>query len=104
MAMFEKEKNRLVTRSVESEVPIAIQVLIWNFIDELRKKRQSEMDYLQVFQLTVQDGVQEIINTQEEPLKEDSIKVTLPKNLMLTTRIWIIDDGNYSTMLFPFDY
>ncbi|MBS4212436.1 DUF960 family protein [Neobacillus rhizophilus] len=102
--MFEKEKNRFVTRSVDSEVPIEIQVLIWDFIDELKEKRQSEMDYLQVFQLTIQDGVQVIINTQEEPLKEDCIKVTVPKNKMLSTRIWVMDDGNYSTMLFPSDY
>ncbi|MEW9122023.1 MAG: DUF960 family protein [Thermotaleaceae bacterium] len=102
--MFEKEKNRFVTRSVDSEVPIEIQVLIWNFIDELKEKRQLEMDYLQVFQLKVQDGVQVIINTQEERLKEDCIKVTLSKSQMLTTRIWVIDDGNYSTMLFPSDY
>jgi hypothetical protein len=104
MAMFEKEKDRFVTRSVDSEVPVETQALIWNFIDELKEKRQSEMDYLQVFQLIVQDGIQVIINTQEEPLKEDCIKVSLPKNKMLTTKIWVIDDGNYSTMLFPSDY
>jgi hypothetical protein len=102
--VFEKEKNRFATSFIDNGVPIEIQSLIWSIIDELRVKRQEEMDYLQVFQLTIQDGFQIINNIQEQPFKEECFKVVLSKNKMLTTKIWVLDDGNYTTMLFPSDY
>lgn len=36
--MFEKSKGRYLTRGVNNEIPLALQVFMWNRIDELPEK------------------------------------------------------------------
>ena len=45
--MFNKEK-RYISRQANEIVPVDIQILMWNMIDELKPK--MELDYLQIFQ------------------------------------------------------
>ena len=44
--MFKKE-NRYMTRNIVEEIPVEINILLWNLIDKLN----IEKDYLQIFEL-----------------------------------------------------
>ena len=43
--MFEKSKGRYLTRGVDAEIPIELQVLMWQAVDQMPEPK----DYLQVF-------------------------------------------------------
>ena len=48
--MFKKD-NRYVTRGVNEEVDIRLQLIMWSMIDKLNDEGNVELDYLQVFKL-----------------------------------------------------
>lgn len=50
--MFKKE-NRYVSRQVNENVPIQLQILMWSMIDSLKEKKK--LDYLQIFRLKVKE-------------------------------------------------
>lgn len=56
--MFKKE-NRYMTRELAEEIPLEINILIWNLIDSLT----IEKNYLQIFELNpIGNGIVEIIH------------------------------------------
>lgn len=75
----------------------------WGLIDEQRE-HDLELDYLQVFELSIKEGKQHIIHRQEVPEREKECIITLEHTLPVNNTIWCIDDGSYQTMLFPSDY
>ena len=64
--MFEKE-NRYVTRGINAEVDLAIQIVLWNMIDELKSKGDIKLDYLQVFEVEKIEEIIQIEHRQEVP-------------------------------------
>ncbi|WP_055070473.1 DUF960 family protein [Clostridium massiliamazoniense] len=72
--MFSKS-NRYVTRGVNEEVDIRLQLIMWSMIDKLKSEGNVEIDYLKVFKI-----------------RKEGIKV------------YIIDNGDCSIMLFPWEY
>ena len=95
--MFTNE--RYVTREVADRVPIGIQVLMWDLVEKL-----EERDYLQIFELTPKDSeIVEIVHKQEIPEVTSiyKIKNNEIKNKM---KLYIIDNGEYSTMMFSHEY
>ena len=52
--MFEKSKGRYLTRGVDAEIPIELQVLMWQAVDRMPEPK----DYLQVFRLSEENGLQ----------------------------------------------
>lgn len=60
--MFSNE--RYLTREVADRVPVEIQILMWNLVEEIKVKK----DYLQVFEV-IPNGSEfvEIIHKQEIP-------------------------------------
>ena len=38
--MFEKSKGRYLTRGVDAEIPIALQVMMWQAVDQMVRFRQ----------------------------------------------------------------
>ncbi|WP_277218685.1 DUF960 family protein, partial [Ruminococcus callidus] len=52
--MFEKSKGRYLTRGVDAEIPIALQVMMWQAVDQMPEPK----DYLQVFRLSEENGLQ----------------------------------------------
>ena len=48
-----KKNNRYVTRGVNEEVDIRLQLTIWSMIDKLKDKGNVELDYLQVFKILI---------------------------------------------------
>lgn len=97
--MFEKEKGRYLTRGVDSEIPLEIQIFMWEVIDRMPEPK----DYLQVFRLTEQNGLQVIHHTSEQPeYGMTYILPTVPKSI--TAKVYVIDDGEHCTMLLAEEY
>ncbi|MGL6106857.1 DUF960 family protein [Romboutsia sp.] len=96
--MFSNE--RYLTREVADRVPIEIQILMWNLVEKI----EGEKDYLQVFEV-IPNGREfvEIIHKQEIPEFTFSYIV---KNTGIETKmkLYIIDNGQYSTMMFSHEY
>lgn len=97
--MFKKE-NRYMTRKIVEEIPLEINILLWNLIDELH----IEKDYLQIFELNpIEEGVLEIIHKQEVPMYESIIYIC-NKEIKERKKIYIIDEKIHSTMLLSEEY
>ncbi|EEH99699.1 hypothetical protein CSBG_03325 [Clostridium sp. 7_2_43FAA] len=48
--MFKKD-NRYVTRGVNEEVDVRLQLIMWSMIDKLKDEGNVELDYLQIFRI-----------------------------------------------------
>lgn len=94
--MFDNQKY--ITKGVSQQISIYLQIIMWNLINEL----EIEKDYLQVFELTSENGMQKITHSQEMPPYEKShlIKCEEP----VTAKIFVIDDETHSTMLLAEEY
>ncbi|WP_029277834.1 DUF960 family protein [Carnobacterium jeotgali] len=101
--MFQSKDNRHVTRNVDSTVPKKMQLFLWELIDD-QVKKGNEMDYFQKFEFRVINEGQEIIHSQERPKWNSKIELPILNENCLSKTIWVIDDIEYQTMLFPKDY
>ena len=96
--MFEKSKGRYLTRGVDAEIPIELQVLMWQAVDQMPEPK----DYLQVFWLSKESGLQIIHHTSEQPQFEMTYIAETEKPV--TAKVYIIDDGEHCTMLLAEEY
>ena len=95
--------NRYVTRGVNEEIDIRIQLAIWSFIDNLNLKGNIELDYLQVFKLR-KEGNKIVINQSQEVPEYSSTYEMDIEDIQIDDeiKIYVIDNGvEGSTMLFP---
>lgn len=96
--------SRYITRGIQSEVPIALQTFLWSCIKSLQQ--EMELDYLQVFDLkkekTDNGYIQIIVHEQEVPEYRMTYRITFPD--IKEVKIFIIDDGDHSTMLLAEEY
>ena len=90
--------NRYLTCGVDSTIPLPLQLFLWSCVDSL----PDERDYLQVFELTAEDGKQRIVHHTEQPLYRK--EYLLPSSDPITEKLYIIDDGDHSTMLLASEY
>lgn len=61
-----------------------MQIAIWDMID----KMEEDTDWLQIFSLTVKNGVQHILHHQEEPeFREECVLIT---NNPVEEKVYII--------------
>ena len=95
--------KRLVTRGVVEVIPPEVQMFLWSLLDSLIAKRTVEVDYIQVFELVGADGQQMIIHRQEMP---DYQAVYQFDNVVspLNSKLYVIDDSTYATMLLCQEY
>ena len=102
--MFKKD-NRYVTRGINEEVDIRLQLIIWSMIDKLKNEGNVELDYLQVFRIR-KEGNKIIINqSQEVPEYSFTYEIELEDILIDDEiKVYVIDSGEYSTILFPSEY
>ncbi len=91
--------KRFITKGVAENISPLLQIIMWQYIDEL----SLPQDYLQVFDLTIENGKQKIKHTQEEP--------EYHKEYLLNTdasfydgKVFVIDDETHSTMLLAEEY
>ena len=102
--MFKKD-NRYVTRGVNDEVDIRLQLIMWSMIDKLKDEGNVELDYLQVFKLR-REGNKIVINqSQEVPEYSCTYEIEIEDiKIDDEIKVYVIDSGEYSTMLFPSEY
>ena len=90
--------QRYLTRGVQSDVPIELQLFMWSCIDGLPEER----DYFQVFKMESLNGIQKITHFSEQP--EYHKEYIIPIDTPITTKVYIIDSDDYSTMLLAEEY
>ena len=102
--MFKKDK-RYVTRGVNEEVDIRLQLIMWSMIDKLKEEGNVELDYLQVFKIRKEENKIVISQSQEVPEYSYTYEIEL-EDIQIDDEIklYVIDSGEYSTMLFPSEY
>ena len=97
--MFEKNKGRYLTRGVNAEIPPELQIFMWGAIDRMPEPK----DYLQVFRLNVENGLQVIHHSSEQP-EFDMTYILAAADTAVTEKIYVIDDGEHCTMLLASEY
>jgi hypothetical protein len=83
---------------VADTIPLEVQMFLWSLLDNLIAK--IELDNLHVFELSKEGGRQKIIHSQEVPeyqMVYQFNNVVRP----LKNKLYVIDDGEYCTMLLP---
>jgi hypothetical protein len=98
--------KRYATRGIADDVGLDIQLMLWSMIDK-RKENGIEVDYLQVFELSIdrKDNifVQKVVHRQECPPVSDIYYLSIIENPSRAT-IWVIDSEEYCMMLLPDEY
>lgn len=105
--MFKNQDKRFITKGIDINVPKEIQLLCWRLVDELVKKNNIVIDYLQIFEFEKhQEGKLLITHRQEEPeyLKQYELKLEDSIVDFDVSKLWIIDNGENQTMLLPEEY
>lgn len=103
--MFKNKGNRYITRGVNEEVDVSLQILMWSMIDNLNEKGNVEVDYLQIFKLR-KEGISIVIKHYQEVRKYEKVYSLTLEDIELdrNMKIYVIDSGEYSTMLLPEEY
>ena len=100
-----KKNNRYVTRGVNEEVDIRLQLIMWSMIDKLKEEGNVELDYLQVFKIRKKDSKVVINQSQEVPEYSCTYEIEIEDiQIEDEIKVYVIDSGEYSTMLFPSEY
>lgn len=97
--MFDKNVPRYLTRGVDNTIPLDIQIFLWAVIDKMPEPK----DYLQVFRLTIQNGLQVIEHTSEQP-EYHMHYILAETDTAVTAKIYVIDSEKYCTMLLAEEY
>ena len=95
--MFENPKY--ITCGVQSEIPDALMVLMWQMIAAMQT---AQKDYLQVFTLMKTPTGQHIVHEQEQP--PDRYEPDVPCDDAVNAKVFVIDDLTHSTMLLAEEY
>ena len=101
--MFKSKNNRYVTRGINEAVPQETQFFLWSLIDD-QVQNGNEMDYFQQFELKGTENGQLVVHSQEEPKWSQETLLKVYDDCCITKTIWVIDNEDYQTMLFPEDY
>ena len=92
------DNDRYLTCGVDSTIPLEIQLFLWECVDRLPEPR----DYFQVFVLKPAGNLQSITHTSEKP--EYCMEYLFPTDSPITEKLYVIDDGDHSTMLLASEY
>ena len=98
--------TRYITRGIATEMPPPLQAFLWQSIDDWNAEGLP-LDYLQVFKFKkVADGLYAIEHTQEEPERTMVYYVggDLEVENVVGKTVFVIDNGDHSTMLFSSEY
>ena len=87
-----------LTRGVDAEIPLELQLFLWSCIDRLPEER----DYFQVFKLEPMGEMQRISHTSEQP--EYHMEYIIPSEKPINAKLYVIDSEEYSTMLLAEEY
>ena len=98
--MFKNE--RYLTVGIANTLPPWLVFMLWDSIDNM----ETPVDYLQVFSVSYEekDGLSHltIVHSQENP--EYTQTYTAVAQDKVNAKIFVIDDGSYSTMMLAEEY
>ena len=98
--MFKNE--RYLTVGIANTLPPWLVFMLWDSIDNM----ETPVDYLQVFSVSYEekDGLSHltIVHSQENP--EYTQTYTAVAQDTVNAKIFVIDDGSYSTMMLAEEY
>jgi len=107
MRKYNFNGDKYVTSGIKNELPAVIMSYIWGLIEEKKNDRNFVLDYLQVFELIVEELNHEkwlvITHSQEQP-EEFRQKHYLKKFSAIAGKIFVIDDIDHVTMLWSYEY
>jgi len=90
--------QRYITRGVQAEIPFALQLFMWECVDGMPEPK----DYFQVFRLEDSGGLQKITHFSEQP--KYYREYMIPSDNPITAKVYVIYDGDHSTMLLASEY
>ena len=97
--------SRYVSRGINNEIPIDVQIFMWKLIEEL-KDTIGDVDYLQVFTISTvnkSENTIRIIHSQEVP-EYKKIWIFEASEPCNEEKIFVIDDWSHATMLLAKEY
>lgn len=90
--------NKFITRGVSSEIPLYLQLFMWE-----RRAELKERDYLQIFNLRISENSEQIIeHIQEQPEFKQVYTIAIKEPIK--SKVYIIDDETHVTMLLAEEY
>lgn len=93
--MFQNKGQRYVTKGVMDSLPVELQALCWNLIDQ-NVQKQLPLGYLQIFEFSTEEGNQKLVHRQEEPEERKEYLISPKLRLKsVSQKIWAIDSGEY---------
>ena len=92
------DSKRYLTCGVDSTIPLELQLFLWECVERM----PAPKDYLQVFELKPIWNLQSISHRSEEP--EYHMEYLFPLDTPIKEKLYIIDDGDHSTMLLANEY
>ncbi len=98
MIYIKFRNQRYLTVGVNTSINLPLQLFIWQCISEMT----VEKDYLQIFKCSCFDGKQTIEHIQEEP--EYKARYLLNADTIFVGKIYVIDNGRYTTMMLAEEY
>ena len=104
--MFDPQK-RYLTCGIDKRLPQELQRLIWTSIDMRVLLAKEKTDYLQVFTFKkIDEEILALHHEQEQPplLNVHYTNYRPEYEEILNEKIYVIDDGDHSTMLFAYEY
>ena len=90
--------QRYITKGVLAEIPSELQLFMWECIDRMPEPK----DYLQIFTFESVGILQKIVHTSEQP--EYCMNYFIPYSKPVMAKVYVIDDGDHSTMLLAEEY
>jgi hypothetical protein len=93
------QNQRYLTKGVQLEIPIELQLFMWECINAL----PHDCDYFQVFRLFTVNGVQIIHHFSEHPAYNMEYQLPVVAN-PITAKVYVIDDTDHCTMLLAEEY
>lgn len=92
------QNKRYITKGVLAEIPFDLQLFMWECIDRMSEPK----DYFQIFTFKSAGILQHIIHKSEQP--EYCMNYFIPCSNPITEKVYVIDDGDHSTMLLAEEY
>ena len=90
--------QRYLTKGVQVDIPFELQLFMWECINHMPEER----DYFQVFDLDILDGKQHIRHSSEQPEYSQDYMIGFEEPV--NQKVYVIDDGDHSTMLLAEEY
>ena len=92
--------KRYLTKGINERIPFPVQFTLWELIEDIPDKKR---DYLQIFRLKWHNGILTIEHSQEIPCYSKT-HTYISEITEKTEKVYIIDSGEYSTMLLAEEY